>query len=64
MLDLRYNEMWNDCDGAYEPKEPPVQNAHGQIVLSWKNLSVSVKKADKKLFGRTKVAYKPILVNG
>lgn len=35
------------------------------MVLSWKQLNVSVaKKKNPKLFGRSEVVYKPILDNG
>lgn len=63
MLNLRYNEMWNDWDGANECVEPKPRE-HGQLVLSWRELNVFVKKTTDKFVGTSKTAYKQILFNG
>lgn len=60
---MRYNEMWRDWDGTNELEEPK-QYVHGQLVLSWKRITVSVKQTIPKLFGRSEVTYKKILHNG
>ncbi|VVC40125.1 Hypothetical protein CINCED_3A015275 [Cinara cedri] len=69
MLDLRYNEMSNDWDGTGEvrsvrPRDVGKWHAHhGQLVLSWKRLNVSVKTVTQKFFSPSKIAYKQILYN-
>lgn len=66
-LDLRYNEMWNDWagDGLLLPDEQPRgRYAHGELTLSWKNLSVEVRHTAGTLFGRSTTTRKQILTNG
>ncbi|XP_050533144.1 protein scarlet-like [Daktulosphaira vitifoliae] len=62
MLNLSYNEMsnaWNNLDEV-EDSRPVFKN---DLVLSWKQLSVTVKKKTPRLFGASKVVYKKILSN-
>lgn len=65
-LDLRYNEMWNDWagDGPLLPAAEPARGAHGQLALSWKNLTVEVRHTAGTLFGRSTTTRKQILTNG
>ncbi|XP_050436668.1 protein scarlet-like [Adelges cooleyi] len=66
MLDLRYNEMWNDWDGSAGDFGEPVileQQQHGRLVLSWKRLNVSVTKKVHRLVKPTKVTSKQLLFN-
>lgn len=63
MLDLRYNEMWNDWNGNGESLEPNKFD-HDHLVLSWKRLNVSVKKTTHKFFKSSETTYKQILHNG
>lgn len=67
MLDLRYNEMWNDWAGdelLLPAAAEPARCAHGQLVLSWKNLTVEVRHTVGSLFGPSKTTRKEILTDG
>ncbi|XP_050436888.1 protein scarlet-like [Adelges cooleyi] len=66
MLDLRYNEMWNDWDGSAGDFGEPVileQQQHGRLVLSWKRLNVRVTKKTHRLVKPTKLTSKQLLFN-
>lgn len=56
--------MWNDWEGANESLQESDQNEHGQLVLSWKRLNVSVKKITHTFFESSRITYKQILYNG
>lgn len=65
MLDLRYNEMWSDWYGTNElARDDSVRYSHGQLVLSWKRLNVTVKMTTQRFFRPSKTTYKQILHNG
>lgn len=61
-LNLRYNEMCNDWDGLHECIDP-MKYEHGQLVLSWKRLNVSVEKITQKFFQKSKITRQQILYN-
>ncbi|XP_025410362.1 protein scarlet-like [Sipha flava] len=62
VLNLQYNEMWNDWDGLAEDQKP-MQYVHGRLVLSWKRLNVSVKRVTQNFFKPSKTSYQQILNN-
>ncbi|XP_022162902.1 protein scarlet-like [Myzus persicae] len=62
MLDLRYNEMWNDWDGT-NGHQTPKESIHGHLVLSWKKINVYVEQITQKFFQPSKTTYKQILHN-
>lgn len=62
-LNLRYNEMCNDWDGLHEYLDPK-KYEHGQLVLSWKRLNVSVENTTQNFFISSKVTHQQILYNG
>ncbi|KAF0757204.1 protein scarlet-like, partial [Aphis craccivora] len=61
-LNLRYNEMCNDWDGLHEYLDPK-KYEHGQLVLSWKRLNVSVENTTQNFFISSKVTRQQILYN-
>lgn len=65
-LDLRYNEMWQAWNDT--AAEEDVNNSTSlfkeDLVLSWKQLNVTVVKKNPKLFGRSKIVHQKILDNG
>lgn len=64
MLDMRYNEMWNDWDGTGEVQKPKMGSPQGQLELSWKKLNVTVEQTIHKFFLQSKIIYNQILHNG
>jgi len=62
-LNLRYNDMCNDWDGLHECLDQK-NYEHGQLVLSWKRLNVSVKEITQKFFESSKITRQQILYNG
>lgn len=70
LLDLRYNEMWNDWDGTGERRRDSgrwfddVPCEDGQLVLSWKRLNVYATITKHTFFGSSEVVHKQILRNG
>lgn len=64
-LDLRYNEMWQAWnDTASEDNDYSTELFKPDLVLSWKQLNVTVTKKIPKLFGRNEFVNKQILNNG
>lgn len=65
MLDLRYNEMWKAWNNTGEEEDDYSSTLFkGDLVLSWKQLSVTVVKKMPKLIGSSEVVTKQILNNG
>lgn len=64
MLDLRYNEMWKAWNNTGEEEDDYSTLFKGDLVLSWKQLSVTVVKKIPKLIGSSEVVDKQILNNG
>lgn len=65
-MDVRYNEMWKAAwdDRASEIEDYSTPLSKQYLVLSWKQLSVTVKKKTTTFFGRSEIVYKQILDNG
>jgi len=63
VLDLRYNEMWKAWNNTGEEVDD-YSSFKGDLVLSWKQLSVTVVKKIPKLIGSSEVVTKQILNNG
>ncbi|KAE9544331.1 hypothetical protein AGLY_001510 [Aphis glycines] len=63
VLDLRYNEMWKAWNNAGEEEDDNSTLFKGDLVLSWKQLSVTVVKKIPKLIGSSEVVTKQILNN-
>ncbi|XP_025203991.1 protein scarlet-like isoform X2 [Melanaphis sacchari] len=61
-LDLRYNEMCNDWNSLHECLDPK-KYEHGQLVLSWKRLNVSVEYTTQNFFVSSKITRQQILYN-
>lgn len=68
MLNLQYNEMWNDwvggMDESLKPENQSKRHYLGQLVLSWKRLNVWAKNTTTKYFEPSETTYKQILHNG
>ncbi|VVC31665.1 ABC transporter-like,P-loop containing nucleoside triphosphate hydrolase,AAA+ ATPase domain,ABC [Cinara cedri] len=68
-LDLRYNEMWTAWNNAetgtevYDDDDDSATLFKRDLVLSWKQLNVTVDKKIPKFFGRSEIARKQILDN-
>ncbi|KAF0761523.1 protein scarlet-like [Aphis craccivora] len=62
VLDLRYNEMWKAWNNTGEEVDD-YSSFKGDLVLSWKQLSVTVVKKIPKLIGSSEVVTKQILNN-
>lgn len=67
-MDLKYNEMWkawNNADGDDDDRPATVAELFKRdLVLSWKQLNVTVVKKNPKLFGWSEIVNKQILYNG
>jgi len=55
-------KAWNSADG--EDDDLSAELSKRDLVLSWKQLNVTVVKKIPKLFGRSKVVHQQILDNG
>lgn len=57
-----WKAAWDDRVSEIEDYSTPMSKQY--LVLSWKQLSVTVKKKIPKFLGRSEVVYKKILDNG
>ncbi|KAL5236302.1 hypothetical protein ACI65C_003712 [Semiaphis heraclei] len=63
VLDLRYNEMWKAWNNTGEEEDDFSPLFKRDLVLSWKQLNVTVVRKIPKLFGSSEVVTKQILNN-
>lgn len=63
-MDLRYSEMWKAWNNTAEEEDNSSPLFKRDLVLSWKQLNVTVEKKIPKLFGSSEVVTKKILNNG
>lgn len=66
-MDLRYNEMWEAWDSTTAEDDGGGYSSplfKRDLVLSWKQLNVTVRKKIPKLFGTSEVVDEHILKNG
>lgn len=64
-LDLRYNEMWRAWDNTAERDDDfSMPMFKRDLILSWKQLDVTVVKKVPRYFGPSEIIHKQILNNG